>query len=306
MKISVIIATYNPRKWIDKCLNSLQNSSIKLKIIIIDNGSTDGSQEVIKLHYPEIEFIQSEKNLGFGKANNIGIKIAYTRGDDYVFLLNQDAWIEHNTIEKLINVAISNSDYGIISPLHLNGEGKDIDFKFSSYLNSFNCKEYISDLSIKKELKDIYLCYFVNAAAWLLPRRTIEVCGFFDPLFFHYGEDENFCQRVLYHNFKIGIVPSSKIYHDRPQHYEQINFYDSIDLFDKYIKVVLANVNNKIFYKSYKKQIGEIKIKLIINLITLNFSSFKKFFLYYQHLQKNKSNLYLSYINNQTKGNVLF
>ena len=214
-KVCIVIVTYNPKKWIDQCFCSLRKSTIPLKTIVIDNGSTDGSQLIIQEKYPEVEFIDAQQNLGFGKANNIGIKKAYDVGADFVFLLNQDAWIESNTIEKLIEVANQNPDYGIISPMHLNGNGSTLDYNFSYYIATGLSKTLFSDMYLNTYENKIYSQKFVNAAAWLMTRKCIENVGGFSPSFFHYSEDDNYCQRVLYHGFKIGVVPMVKIYHDR-------------------------------------------------------------------------------------------
>lgn len=112
MTIKAIIVTYNPAQWLDKCLGSLKKSSVKLDVIVIDNGSTDGSIEIIKNDYPNVRLIINSENKGFGAANNQGLSIALNERADYAFLLNQDAWIEPNTIEKLIEVSQNNKGFG--------------------------------------------------------------------------------------------------------------------------------------------------------------------------------------------------
>jgi N-acetylglucosaminyl-diphospho-decaprenol L-rhamnosyltransferase len=224
--VYIVIVTYNPKKWIDQCFSSLRNSNIPLKTIVIDNGSTDGSQLIIQEKYPEVDFIEAKQNLGFGKGNNIGIRKAYDAGADFVFLLNQDAWIESNTIEKLIEVANQNPDYGIISPMHLNGNGSSLDYNFSFYIATGLSKNLFSDMYLNTYENKIYSQKFVNAAAWLMTRKCIENVGGFSPSFFHYSEDDNYCQRVLYHGFKIGVVPMVKIYHDRDSNIKGIYFTD--------------------------------------------------------------------------------
>ena len=89
-------------KWIDKCINSVLNSTLYAKIILIDNGSTDGTLEYISNNFPQAIILPNQKNLGFGKANNLGIEYALSHNCDYVYLLNQDAWIEENTLEILV------------------------------------------------------------------------------------------------------------------------------------------------------------------------------------------------------------
>jgi GT2 family glycosyltransferase len=220
MLCSVIIVTYDGAKWIDKCLGSLIYSTIPLEVIVVDNGSSDGTPQKIRQGYPNVEIIETHKNLGFGKANNIGIKKAYEAGAEHIFLLNQDAWVEPDTIEKLIKTAERFPDYGIISPLHLNGDGSALDYGFINYLCGSRIKNHISDIYIKPKAEhaEIYPLDFVNAAFWLLPRKTIEIVGGFNPLFFQYGEDQDYVNRCHYFNLKVGIVPSAKAYHGRIQY----------------------------------------------------------------------------------------
>ena len=215
MKVWVVIVTYNGKKWLDKSIGNLLCSTIQVEIIVIDNGSIDGTQDLIKRNYPTVNFIQSNENLGFGKANNIGIKKAYDSGADFVFLLNQDAWVEKETIEKLVQAAKNNPRYDIVSPIHLNGKGDALDYNFSFYQNPRNCPGLYSDIYLNKVKDTIYPTKYVNAAAWLLSRECIETVGGFNPLFQMYGEDDNYLHRVHYHDFKVGIYPFVRIYHDR-------------------------------------------------------------------------------------------
>ena len=135
MKVFAIIVTYNPLQWIEKCFFSVENSAIDVNIIVVDNGSNDGSQAIIKEKFPNIIFVQNNENVGFGKANNQGIEIAYKSNADYYFLLNQDAWIEKNTIQNLIKINQDNPDFGILSPVHFNGLGTALDFGFQKAIN---------------------------------------------------------------------------------------------------------------------------------------------------------------------------
>ena len=211
--IYCIIVSYNGMKWVENCLISLRNSTYPLNVIVIDNLSTDGTYNYIKQNFPEIELINAEANLGFGKANNIGLKIAIEQKADYVFLLNQDAWIETNTIEKLVIIAEENKDYGIISPMHYDGSNQKFDHKFIEYIQQTECPDLLQDLWYNR-LKTIYSTTFVNAAAWLIPIACVQLVGGFDPMFPHYGEDVDYVQRVHYNKFKVGISPMAKINHD--------------------------------------------------------------------------------------------
>lgn len=202
--IAVIIVTYNGAKWLKKCFQSLEDSIYKVTTIVVDNCSTDNSVEIIQ-SFPKIQLIQSAENLGFGKANNLGIQKAIELGADYVFLLNQDTWIFPETISNLVEVAEANEHFGILSPLHYSGDEIHLDANFETYWKR-------KAKSITKNVDEVP---FVNAAAWLLSKKTIEKVGYFEPLFQHYGEDRNYTDRMLFHKYKTVVVKNAKICHDR-------------------------------------------------------------------------------------------
>jgi len=231
--IHVIIVTYNAMKWAEKCFTSLKQSSVPLQCIVVDNGSSDGTQEYIKTHFPETHFIQSEQNLGFGKANNTGIETAYQKGADFFYLMNQDAWLYEDSIEKLLDVYHAHphhEEIGIISPVHLDGTEKKLDIFLDKYIaHNWEKTRLISDLYFQA-LKPYYEISFVNAAHWLIPRKTIETVGGFNPYFFHYGEDNEYVNRLHFHKKKIILVPGSKVVHDGKQSLSKVDYTKYKDL----------------------------------------------------------------------------
>jgi GT2 family glycosyltransferase len=241
-KIFVVIVTYNGAKWIDKNITSLQNSSYPVSIIAIDNDSSDNSVALLE-KYPEVDLIKSPENLGFGKANNIGVKKAMGQGADYIFLLNQDAWVFENTINNLVGVIETNAGYGIVSPLHYNADEVAFDANFKTY--------YDRGIKGTGHLVEVP---FVNAAAWMMSRICVERIGVFEPMFSHYGEDRNYCERVQYHNLQIGIDEGSKIVHDR---IIVRNFKKDIVQSQYKILCTLLNINNNIV-KSYLLALREV------------------------------------------------
>lgn len=210
------MVTFNGMQWIKHCLDSLLHSSWPLHVVVIDNGSTDGTAAFIKKHYATMQLAEPGKNLGFGQANNIGFNIAIAGKADFVFLLNQDAWVETNTIEELVRAQVENPGYGIISPLHFDGEGRELDRYFLEYLLKSGAHEFVSAQSKNTwPANQLVNTGFVNAAAWLITMDCLKKTGGFDPVFFHYGEDQNYAQRALYWGFRIGVHPTANIYHDR-------------------------------------------------------------------------------------------
>ena len=263
-----VIITYNGSKWVEKCLGSLNNSSIRPKTIVIDNGSKDQTLSIIKSEFPEVEIIETGKNLGFGQANNIGIKKAYDAGADYVFLLNQDAWVEEDTIEKLINAHFKEPTFGIVSPMHLSGKGDQLDFLFSTYIEPRRCKNLYSDIYLQQVKEKIYEVPFVNAAAWLMSRNCIEIVGGFNPSFFHYAEDDNYLDRLIFHGLKVGIYPHCKIYHDRSEREQNLVFHNPDTTYKRNIIKEMSNPNES---KTFQNLIASYFKDFFISLLRFRF-----------------------------------
>ena len=131
MNVSVVIVTYNGMTWLERCLASIPSV---YNVVVVDNNSTDGTVNYIEANYPQHTLFKEANNLGFGQANNKGITYALKQGVDYVFLLNQDAFLEADTISTLIATHKQYPDYGVLSPIHLNGEGTKLDKTFSFFV----------------------------------------------------------------------------------------------------------------------------------------------------------------------------
>lgn len=265
--IFIIIVTYNGKKWIHKCLKTTK----PFPVIVVDNDSQDGTVELIKSHFPEVVLFEQKENLGFGRANNTGISYALKKGAEYIFLLNQDAYLQENCIRRLIEVQKKNPDYGILSPIHLNGLGDRLDRNFANYIGFNANADFYSDYILKKALSEVYTVPFVNAAGWLISRKCLEIIGGFDPIFFHYGEDDNYCQRVKYHGLKIGVVPETFLRHDREnKKLEQIK-PRSIQFLQKKqrgFKILYGDINKE-FTNGLEKEKKELKQAIIKSLLSL-------------------------------------
>lgn len=221
MSIFSIIVTYNGLKWIDFCLGSIRNSSISVTPIVVDNGSTDNTLVYIQSHYPEVILLPQNKNLGFGQANNKGIEYAISHGATHILLINQDAALQEDTISKLLK---HDDNRHLLTPIHLNGNGEHIDnnFHLSTIINSSYENNMFEDALLNNDLKESYPIQYVNAACWFLPISIFRKIGGFNPLFFQYGEDNNYLHRMHYHKFGIKLVTHSFVYHDRKTYGNEI------------------------------------------------------------------------------------
>ena len=245
-KVFSIIVTYNGMKWYDRCFGSLRRSTLPVVPVVIDNASSDGSAAYIREHFPEAVLIEQQENLGFAKANNVGMRYALDHGADYVFLLNQDAWlVQDDCLAQMIEISEQHPDFAILSPMQLYGDGAQIvgESRLYAARNNAVADDWISDAYFHR-LKDLYEVQYVCAASWLLPVKTLTTVGGFDPLFYHNGEDDNYMQRVHYHGMKVGVCPKVNVCHDcggRPSDYNAT----TLD-WRKYLLIQYCNVNTKV------------------------------------------------------------
>ena len=260
--IYIIIVTFNGLPWIDKCLSSIPKNH---SVIVVDNNSNDLTVQFIEANFPDLILIKRQTNLGFGQANNIGISYAMKQGAEYVFLMNQDVYLHKYSIKNLIKKFNKNNNYGLLSPIHLNGLGNKLDQNFSLYTSPKKNIKFNSDIILQKP-KIIYDFSFINAAAWLIPTSVFEKIGGFDPIFFHYQEDNNFCQRLIYHGYKIGVVIDSFVNHDRESRISDLpreNISKEVEKLNNKLRVRYANINYKLSKKDKIFEKRSLSIRLI-------------------------------------------
>ncbi|MBS1746935.1 MAG: glycosyltransferase family 2 protein [Bacteroidetes bacterium] len=217
-KVYSIVVTYNGARWIEKCLSYLFSGTYNTKVIIVDNCSTDNTVALLEPYLKKIIFFQSTENLGFGAANNIGIVEALKLGATHIFLVNQDVYVRKDCIESLVNTSMKFPQFGILSPMQLSTNGIDLELGFKAQIS--RTIKNIPDISFynyqeNSEIKMPLPVKFIAAATWFIPAYTIRKTGLFHPVFYHYGEDNNYASRVQYFKYKIGVLPDVAIIHDR-------------------------------------------------------------------------------------------
>lgn len=220
MKILVVIVSYNGRRWIPACLDGLRRCGLPVDLYIHDNASTDGSADLWEQAWPGATIVRSRTNEGFTAPNNAGFRHALAGHYDAVYLLNQDAWFEPGTLAELAAAMERHPEYGLLSPLQLTPDGSlDENFRRDVLPRAGAEQEGIRDIPR------------VMAAHWLVSRKALETVGLFEPLLPLYGQDDNWCDRALYHGLRIGFLPGAAAVHDRadrPESKERIiyrNYY---------------------------------------------------------------------------------
>ncbi len=225
-KLSVIIVNYNTRDLLRNCLISLarETEHLNCETIVVDNGSSDGSVELLKHEFPYIKTIFNEKNYGFAKANNIGIK---SSEGEYILLLNSDTFLLNNCLNNTLKFAQNNSNVGVIGCKVLNSDftlqyscfykpnfftefiffSKTIIKDFEEPFTNYKLKKYWKHDSIKN-VDCVSGCFF------LVKRKVFEEVGLLDENFFMYYEDSEFCVRVKKNTtFQIKYFPMAEIIH---------------------------------------------------------------------------------------------
>jgi GT2 family glycosyltransferase len=218
--LSVIIVSWNTKEYLLRCLKSVFQSrrSRSWEVIVVDNGSQDGSAKEAKRHFPEIHLIANEKNLGFAKATNQGIRRASGR---CLLLLNPDTEVREGAIERLVSFMGDVPDVGIAGAQLLNGDG--------SRQNSIaNFPSLATELLNKSLLRRLFPEKFpgkerdysgpievdsVIGACLIVRREAMKQVGILDEGYFLFLEETDWCYRMKKAGWKVYHVPQAEVVH---------------------------------------------------------------------------------------------
>ncbi|HUW22052.1 MAG TPA: glycosyltransferase family 2 protein [Candidatus Bathyarchaeia archaeon] len=222
MTVSIIIVSFNTKNILEKCLGSLEHGCWGLKgsweVVVVDNGSTDGSAEFLRQWQKEnlaYQFIGLAKNYGFSKAVNQGIKKAEGK---YLLLLNSDVICRKGAIVSLIKFTEKTESVGIVGGRLLNPDGTPQSSVFHLPTISGAVREFWLGQSgaFQKYLPDGDKPVIVEAvvgAVMLIPKQVTEKVGLFDKRFFLYFEDLDYCRRLRKAGFRIYYFPQAQFVH---------------------------------------------------------------------------------------------
>ncbi|MDR3665643.1 MAG: glycosyltransferase [Ignavibacteriaceae bacterium] len=252
MDLSIIIVNYNVKEFLQNLLHSISKSSkqIKREIIIVDNASNDGSIEFITNNFPEVNLIANNDNLGFSKANNIGLKKATGK---YILLINPDTLVSEDTFEKMIGFFEENPEVGLAGCKILNPDGtlqlacrRSFPGPWTSFCKVTGLSNLFPESKLFARYNLTYLdpdrTYEVDAVSgsFMMFRRDVyERIGGLDEKFFMYGEDLDFCYRSQKSGFKVFYVHSTQIIHYKGESTKKSGldetkiFYNAMNLFVK-------------------------------------------------------------------------
>lgn len=205
-RVVVVVVTWNRKNDLIECIESLKKITYSnYEMIIVDNGSTDGTAGLVIDSYPGIECIETGSNLGFSAGNNVGIKRAIEKGADYLLLLNDDTVVDPRFLDELVDGCEKDAQVGIAGP-------KIYCFDDPKRLWAAADLKNIGKLDEGQEDKTEEVT-FVVGCAWLIRKDAIDRIGLLDEDLFLYGEEDEYCARAEYAGYKMLFLPRSVIWH---------------------------------------------------------------------------------------------
>jgi GT2 family glycosyltransferase len=209
--VYVIILNYNGRRWIEACVGALLNTDYdNFRLIVVDNASSDGSIELIRSSYPQVQILVNERNLGFSEGNNVGIREALTKNAEYIALLNPDTKVEPEWLQELIAVGEAEAGAGILGAVQLEYDGSE----FNSWTKAA-MSQFLDELKRPESARAWIPVELVEGACLAVKRRVFDEVGLLDPIYFAFYEEIDLCRRASSCGYKIALVPRSRIHHYR-------------------------------------------------------------------------------------------
>jgi GT2 family glycosyltransferase len=215
--VHIVVLNWNGKSDTLECLTSLQSVSYpNLKIVVVDNGSTDGSEQAIKAAFPDVTFIQTGENLGYAEGNNVGIRHAMESGGDFVFILNNDTTTDTNVVTALVAQAEKNPNAAILGPKIYFYERPDIINSAGGHLDYDTLVRGHIGYGVRDDgtmYASVAAVEWITGCAMLLRLSVLREVGLFDPDFFLVCEELDLCTRIRKRGFAILFVPEAKLWH---------------------------------------------------------------------------------------------
>jgi N-acetylglucosaminyl-diphospho-decaprenol L-rhamnosyltransferase len=217
--VSIVLVCWNNKAYVDPCLVSLYEAGLtsSFDVVVVDNGSTDGSQEMLREKYPEVMLIQNDYNVGLGKASNQGIEATNGR---YILLLNNDTLVNGPSLQAMFDLMDQTPDAGAVGGRLLNPDGS-----FQSSYASFSTlwEEFLLASGIAAKFWDGYplnghadqvkTVGWMSSACLLIRRSTLGEVGLLDETYFIYGDETDLQYRIQKAGWKAYYLPQATTIH---------------------------------------------------------------------------------------------
>ncbi|MBC7225671.1 MAG: glycosyltransferase family 2 protein [Thermoflexales bacterium] len=272
--LSVLIVNWNVRDLLRRCLHSVLASqpACSLEVIVVDNGSTDGSAEMVRAEFPQVHLIANADNRGFTAANNQGLAVARGR---YVLLLNPDTEVVGDALERMVAFADAHPDVGVVGPQLLNPDGtvQSSRRRFPTLTTALFESTWLQPYAPRRLLTHYYILDrpddeiqdvdWVTGAALMARREAVEQVGPLDEGFFMYSEELDWCRRFREAGWRVVYLPTARVIHHEGKSSEQVlparhvHFQTSkIRYFRKYHGPLAAGILRTVILGNYLWQMG--------------------------------------------------
>lgn len=227
-KIFSVVVNYQRSKDTSECLQSLETAGFKQeRIVLIDNNSGDDSAKILAKKFPCLNLIKSQKNLGFAQGNNEGIKLALKKGATQVLFLNNDAYVEKNFLKNISQALHLENKAAIIGPKIYFAPGYEYHKKYSpkdsgkviwyagasiDWQNVLGKHRGLDEVD-RGQYDSCQKTEFVSGCCMLIKKEVFSKIGFFDPRYFLYLEDMDFCVRAKKAGFGLYYFPQAVVWH---------------------------------------------------------------------------------------------
>lgn len=218
-KVVIILLNWNGKEDTIECLESLKHITYRnYELLLVDNGSTDGSVERFNELYPNIDIVINEKNLGYAEGNNVGIRTAMDKGADYILLLNNDTVVDPEFLGELVTAAESDIKIGFVGPkvYYYNYEGRKDIINFAGgkldMLKGITTHIGINEMDGGQydQIKEVD---YIEGSCILAKKEMLNIIGLLDPVYFAYWEDNDWCKRGYAAGYRSFFAPMAKIWH---------------------------------------------------------------------------------------------
>jgi GT2 family glycosyltransferase len=209
-KVTCIVLNWNGWKDTLECLRALQQCTYsELRIVVVDNGSTDDSISRICASFPEVTLLKTDKNLGFAGGNNFGIRHALDHGAECIWLLNNDTKPAPDALSALVAKANADEQRGAVASICYHADAPNtVQVWGGARINLWSLYSRNAITPQKDEWFDA-----LYGASMLIRRAALEDVGLLDPGFFFYCEETEFCLRLRKKGWRIAAAPDSIVLH---------------------------------------------------------------------------------------------
>lgn len=220
--VTVVLVSYNTAHLLDRlfaCLEAARGSR-KVQIIAVDNASRDGSANILRIRFPDVELIENQVNVGFGRANNQALQHAQGR---YILLLNTDAFVAPDTLQKTVEFMDSNPNCGVLG-VKLVGRDRALQpscryfpTPWNVFLATTGLHRYFPRTRLVDDMSwdhaSVRECDWVPGCYYLVRREVIDRVGLFDPRYFLYYEEVDHCRAVRQAGWTVVFYPFTEVFH---------------------------------------------------------------------------------------------